>query len=309
MKMPHEIVPTLSLAPTYSKRPSTTATYTYTETPLNTTIPTSTAAATTNASVSSSQMAKLGTAPNEFRALDEESRKRILDWIYENRDGGGGTVTRERASRDAELKRGTDGHAMSFYIPPVTKKEKASADLLDVWADRLKLTTKSNLLRIDKTLLIENGMTLRVLIDECRVKIKDLYFAGILTSFADLVQLGFTPEDLKRDRILFDCQTLRERFGATAELLERHGLTLNIVKEPPFYPQELIILEFPLGEHIEQGYVSRDALRQLDYAMADLVSLGFAWRHLKKLKITREMAQAQQPKGFGWTKADLDLLK
>lgn len=189
------------------------------------------------------------------------------------------------------------------------RREKSSGtDLLDMVADRLKLTTKSNLLRVDKALLLEHGLTVRILIERCQVKISDLYFAGIVTTFHDLLQLGFTAEDLKRDRMLFNCQMLKERYLVNAAALERYGVDFNVVREPHFYPQELLVMEFSLGAQIDQGYISREALRQLNYEMSDLISLGFEQRHLKRLKITRAMAKDAQPKGFGWTDQELNLL-
>jgi hypothetical protein len=289
MQAPHETLPTLALFPTH--QPAVKQTTVVSPPPLP------------SPNSISSGTVKEG---SEFRALDEDSRKRILDYIYDTCDG---SVTGERTRQETELKRGTGGHAMSSFVPSMQRREKpASSDVFDMLADRLKLTTKSNLLRVDKPLLIEHGLTVRILVEQCRVKISDLYFAGIVTTFQDLVQLGFTPEDLKRDRILFNCQMLKERYLVNASALERAGIDFNVVREPHFYPQELMVMEFSLGEQIDQGFISRDALRCLNYAMADLVALGFSKHHLKKLKITKAMATDAQPNGFGWTDQDMHLL-
>lgn len=296
MRAPHETLPTLSLFPVEAGSYRSPV-------PMMMTTTTPPVTATPQAVV---KTISSGGGSGEFRALDEESRKRILDYIYDHCDG---RVTGDRNRKEeTDLKRGTDGHALSFFIPSLAKKEKAGPDILDVMADKLRLTTKNNLLRVDKALLIEHGVTVRILIEQCQVKIGHLFFAKILTSFQDLMDVGFTTDDLKRDRMLFDCQALSAHCGVTWDTLERHQLTLNIVKEPHFYAQELIILKYPLGQHIDQGYVSRDTLLSLNYAMCDLVEMGFAQRHLKKLKISRELALQPHPNGFGWSPQDINLL-
>ena len=65
---------------------------------------------------------------------------------------------------------------------------------------------------INKEVLKNNDITIEVLITECRVSITDLYVAGILTHFDDLIELGFKATDLMLNTELFSCSSLVRLF-------------------------------------------------------------------------------------------------
>ena len=324
MQWPHEILPTDSLV--YTNQQSTTAPITGITTTTTTTLnqqqqhslsslSSSTITNSNDASGTASSFKKLFPVSH---ALDEATGKRILEYHYNRREKGGSRVTEARSSSGGgggassiPINKETR-FAESFYVPKTSgtagsKPPKAGA--LDVVTDYLSWATGTNL--ITKAWLIENEYTVRELLMECEVKMSEMVSAGILTSIGDLLQLRFRVEDLKYAPELFSCADLKRLFGgANARTLENAGLAINIVQEPHFYAQDLIVLDYSLGDTIMSGGINKMMLHSLNYAPSDLYELGVRKTHLNKLKISRNCAlrpRDHRDIGFGWSESDLSL--
>jgi hypothetical protein len=266
---------------------------------------------TSISSVSSVGVVRAHTAARE---LDEESGERILDYIY--RKGGGSVAVKKNSSPAPVMTLDPNGHTNSFYIPPAPTPSLSGGrgggggGFLDLLTDKLGLKTKANIQRIDKTVLVKNGVTLGVLIEECGVAISNLRQANILNTFEDLLDLGFCAEDLTRNRLLFSCQSFKQVFKADYHTMVRHGVPFDVshLLKCKFTPQELDTLNYSLDTLIQAGGIDRDLLMKLNFSLADLVQLHFRGEHLKMLKISRRLATAPRPRGFGWSADDLSLI-
>jgi hypothetical protein len=242
------------------------------------------------------------------RELDEDTGRRILDYIYD--EVSGSVTTKKKSRKKTNLSIGADGHKNSFYIPEATNKPTSSTTFFDRISDSLGLKTVSNVQKINMDVLKSNGVTLEVLIDECEVSITNLKQANILSTFQDLLELGFTPMDLTRNRLLFNCGTLKTLFNADHNTLIKYGVPIDVehLIRGKILSSELQTLGFSFDNMINEKGIGRDQLKTLNFPLRDLMNLGFEKRHLKKLHITKEFALKSWPDGFGWNKETFDLL-
>lgn len=257
-------------------------------------------------------------------ALDEATGKRILEYHYNRREKGGSRVTEARSMMSGggasaiPINKETR-FAESFYTPKTRElyTSQPKAGPLDVltdyvsWATGTNLTTSAHVQLITKAWLVENEYTVRELLIECEVKMSEMVSAGILTCLSDLLRLKFRVDDLKCAPDLFSCVDFKRLFGgANARTLEQAGLVINILQEPHFYAQDLVVLNYSLGDTIESGGINKTMLHSLNYAPTDLFELGVRKTHLNKLKISRHCAlrpRDHKDIGFGWSESDLSL--
>jgi len=109
---------------------------------------------------------------------------------------------------------GPYGYFFTPSLPGSTKKTTSLFDdIVNGVTDSLGIKTKSNIENITKETLIENDITVAVLLEDIGVRLSEFKNAGILNSLQDLVDIGFDPCDLTRDRLLFSCATLYQLFG------------------------------------------------------------------------------------------------
>ena len=168
-------------------------------------------------------------------------------------------------------------------------------------------------------LLILNNVSVRALIDACRVPMTNLYDAGIVTSFKDLQDLHFHPRDLLRKRELFQASALPQLFQTSFGGMRSQGcgFSLDDLKEQyfkasktrrerkaKFYSSELQSLGVSLDTIIREDRVTVQQLIDLNYELNDLETLGFEREHLDLLGITRKLALEPWPAGFGWSRAE-----
>jgi len=262
--------------------------------------------------------------PMNMKELSEESGFRLLDLIWEE----GGTViiseeqmavfkrNRQRATKQINQAQ----NRPQFYVPPSgggsTHNNISIRSMFDSLTNQANLKTMSNVRRITKDVLLYNGITLDMVLRRARVPVSELKGANIVTSFADLVELGFKPEDLLIDRALFNCNTLRHLFeGTTYQVIVSHGVAFNLehlMMDNSFLSSELNALGFPLGQLIDRGDIQQSQLRALKFPFSELLGLGLRQEHLTKLGIDKEVATRQRTPdgrgGFGWTLDEFESL-
>jgi hypothetical protein len=323
MQWPHEILPTEALV--YTPVPTATV-----ASPMSSNN-TNDAPVGIPSSISSSS--EVGTTKKPFtveRTLDEASGGRILAYHYRRGDGSGVTESRSSTQQQKIQVNAKSQFAESFYIPEQTPRRaagEASVRFWDVLADKLQWTTSNNVQLISLAWLVENSYTVRELLLDCEIKISELVSANILQSFADLLKLKFRVADLKCARLLFDCKDLRTLFSTTCRcvcglrrnprpgaschctVLGDFGLGVNVAEEPYFYAQELVTLDYSLGETVEECAIKADMLQALNYAPADLRALGLGRRHLRQLQISRDrgLRARTDRRGFAWSAEEWDL--
>lgn len=250
---------------------------------------------------------------NDFvtRELDDESGKRILEYIYDEMHGSLMTKNRreerkKKKTNPSKASLAKDGHKNTFYIPEskrnTNKSTASSLNILDYVSDSLGLKTTSNIQKIDKSSLRKNGMTIEILIEDCEVSLSNLRLAGILNSFEDLLELDFRPMDLTRNRELFNCNSLKTLFNANHDTMEKYGIPLGIddIMLGKFYVSELQTLDFKLDRMVLERGIGKSQLHALNFPLEDLISLGLTREHLKILNISRRQALMPMPEGFGW---------
>ena len=220
-----------------------------------------------------------------------------------------------------------------FYLPalnavgrPQTQKERptfvghAATLLKDVASGALDAVGLASLAAdppLTLEILILNNVSVRALIDVCRIPMTNLYDAGIVTSFRDLQDLHFHPRDLLRKRELFQASALPQLFKTSfsgmrsqncafslADLKEQvfKGSKARRERKAKFYSSELEALSVSLDSIIREDAVSVQDLIGLNYDLADLERLGFEREHLTLLGITRKQALEPWPAGFGWSR-------
>lgn len=299
-------------------------------------------AATTTTSLSSSNSISSTNVLTRERELDEETGKRILKLIYKRRKERE-SINVGRVAESATRKNtnnnnttttnnknyssyGPSGHSETFYIPSNDKSSgsggsrgvagigEALGDMVDSATDYFGVKTKSNVLRIDKTMLIDEGITIAMLIEDCRVPLSEMKLAKILDTFRDLLDLGFVPEDLTRNRELLNCSTLVIMYGGIGhesgrnetpcKLLERNGVQFDIrhILLGKFLPSDLMSMGYNLSQPIKNGEITSYQLRALNFTLDDLVSLGLDRSHLIDMDISERAALSKQPHGFGWSR-------
>lgn len=244
--------------------------------------------------------------------MDEESGKKILDYIYDEMNG---SLMKNKSKRKPLAKAGIaeNGHKNAFYIPEqksIASSSTTTTSFFDRISDSLGLKTTSNVAKIDLDTLVNNEMTLEILIDDCEIPISNLRQANIVTTFQDLLALKFTPMDLVRNRQLFNAGTLKTLFDADYKTMRKYQVPIDIVHimKGKFLSSELQTLGFNFEQMIDEGGIGRSQLHALNFSLSDLINLGIEKKHLVKLKITKEQALSPRPDGFGWDKETYGLL-
>ena len=171
---------------------------------------------------------------------------------------------------------------------------------------------------LDLATLVENGLTVRALIDECGVEISSLYSAGIVRTLDDLRRLQFDPRDLIRNRRLFRCDTLVQLFKSSIPHMRQNGLAFELVHllperddSPQFFVAELQALQFSLEPLIDAGLTAYQ-LRLLSetYPLSVLRGFGLTRAHCKKMGISPHEALAPRHlNGFGWDREEFDRMQ
>lgn len=245
--------------------------------------------------------------------LDDESGKRIAEFVYQTKGGSIIDSSREKRMNESSQKISESGHSNTFYIPNNTKsrKDEIFGPIIDTISDVLKIPTSRNIDGITKEFLMSNNVTIDNLINDCEVSIIELKVAGILNSFQDLKDLKFTPYDLVSNRKLFNCGVIGNVFNVKYSTILEYRIEFDIrhILEGKFYPSELMSLKYDIGKAIDdQGIISAQ-LKKMNYSLEDLRTLGFKLSHVKRLGITPQLACTRQPEGFGWPKDYLELLQ
>ena len=245
------------------------------------------------------------------RELDEESGKKILDYIYDEMNG---SLISKKKKRKPLAKPGIadNGHKNAFYIPEQKNSvTTTSTSIFDRISDSLGLKTTSNVAKIDLDTLVNNEMTLEILIEDCEIPISNLRQANIVSTFQDLMALGFTPMDLTRDRKLFNVGTLKTLFDADYKTMRKYNVPIDIehIMKGKFFASELQTLGFTFEHMIQEKGIGRSQLHALNFSLSDLINLGLEYHHLRILDITKKRALSPRPDGFGWDKETYELLK
>lgn len=246
------------------------------------------------------------------RELDDESGKKILDYIYDEMNGSLIPDSKKKTKHTTKTRITDDGHKSSFYVPDSKSVPKnTSLNIFDHISDSLGLKTTSNIQKIDKNILKKNDITIRVLIEELEIPISNLRQANILHTFDDLLELGFTPFDLTRNRELFNCGTLKTLFNTDYKMMEKKNVPVNIdhIIRGKFYSTELQTINFSFNTMITEKGIGRSQLHALNFPLKELINLGFEYKHLRILDISKRRALAPQPEGFGWDIVTYDLLR
>lgn len=163
-------------------------------------------------------------------------------------------------------------------------------------------------------MLVLNKVSVRALIEECRVPITELVQAGVLRTFQDLRELHFRVPDLLRKRELFQAGTLVQLFHTRFVDMRAAGCQFGLAELKPtldrkgrerkFYPGELETLGVSLDPMIREDQVSAAQLIDLNCELDELLAIGFERAHLELLGITRKQALDPWPAGFGWRKSE-----
>lgn len=267
--------------------------------------------------------------PMNVKELSEDSGFRLLDLIWE--EGGTVIISEEemavfKRNRQRAIKQVNQAHNRpQFYVPPSGGGGNSTTNsnngismrsVFDSLTNQANLKTMSNVRRITKDVLLYNNITLDMVLRRARVPVSELKGAGIVSCFADLVELGFKPQDLLIDRTLFNCNTLKHLFaGTTYQVIVSHGVAFNLahlMMDNSFLSSELIALGFPLGQFIDRGDIQQSQLRALKFPFSELLELGLQKEHLAKLGIDKEVATRPRTPdgrgGFGWTHDEFDSL-
>lgn len=166
-------------------------------------------------------------------------------------------------------------------------------------------------------ILMLNNVSVRALIDVCRVPMTNLYDAGVVSSFRDLQDLHFHPRDLLRKRELFQASALPQLFKTSFSGMRSQNCAFGLgdlkeqvfkatkgrrERKAKFYSSELEALSVSLDSIIREDAVTARDLIELNYELPDLERLGFEREHLTLLGITRKQALEPWPAGFGWSR-------
>ena len=262
------------------------------------------------------------------RLLDNISGLAILDLIYKR----GGKILEDEEEDDddddddyyyEEEKEGkgskpkiNNRHRNTFYIEKNDKKreygskvkeynKKEKIGFIDTCIDYVRMESESNIKHITKQVLINNNITIRDIIIHCGVSITDMKSAGIINTYDDLIELKFNLKDLVRNRKLFDVNKLVLLFGVDYKTMRKYTNTIfdiNDLKACKFYAADLQTLQFTFNKIINRKRITKEELRDLNYSLKDLISLGLTKKHLEILNISQRYAL--HINGLNWLKED-----
>lgn len=230
--------------------------------------------------------------PRVKRQLDEETRRKILDYITNRKNGASSDITNNNNNNNRRIV----GKRQDYYVPTPKTEVNESGGPLDgmklFFESTLKINTNQPNVEIDIEFLKQNGITLAVLIDEIGIKISDMYAGDILRSFSDLIEIGFQSRDLVRDRKLFNCDMLGNLYKTDYTVIKERGVKFDLhdIVVGGFWASDLKALEYNLDEAIESGEIILKNLKTLNFSLSGLVLIGLTKEHLKKLKIGKREA-------------------
>jgi hypothetical protein len=157
--------------------------------------------------------------------------------------------------------------------------------------------------------LVDNGVTLRDILTapDLRMTMTDLFSAGIVRTFHDLLQLRFRAEELTLNRAAFGCTHFVQLFGGSYQMLLHSELSGGFSIEnmmqanPPFTCGELQTLGVTArdliltddGRPLDGFKIS--TLGFLSLTPQDWAALGLEAHHLEAYKLTPAAA-----KRIGW---------
>jgi len=202
--------------------------------------------------------------------------------------------------RDTSTQLDENGHMNTFFVyrSTPTTKSPIEKSIFDIIGDSMGIKTDNNGKMINKEVLIENNITVEVLVGKIGVSITDFYVANILTTFDDLVEIGFKLTDLTLDRDYFSCDVLKTLYRVNCnDMKARWNITFDLetLMLGHFYTGELYALDFSIDSLIMSGGIARAQLRNLNYSVEGLKSIGFTKTHLDKLGIKAKRATISQP--------------
>jgi hypothetical protein len=249
------------------------------------------------------------------RVLDKRTADKVLDYIYEQE----GKVTRNKKKEkkaDTSLQFDDNGHMSTFFIPrsgpSSTSRGGNEKNLLDIIGDSMGIKTDNNGQAIDIEVLKRNKITVEVLVSEIGVSITEFYVANILTTFDDLLYIGFKLTDLTLSkREYFSCDVLKTLYKVNCEKLAQWNITFDLetLMVGEFYVSELNALDFSIDPLIMSGCIARSQLRSLKYPLSGLISLKFNKENVDKLRISsRRAVRPQSEGGFGWSLAEYNAI-
>jgi hypothetical protein len=243
------------------------------------------------------------------RELDEETGEKIWSYIEEGRKNDRRKERPLPVVVDAELKE---------YIPIHRSKRKEKD-----WIDKLKEGTNEMLKKkqprppINLQLLVDYGITIRIMVEDCQVGISNLYQAGIVRKVEHLKLLKFDPRDLVRDRKLFSFNHLVQLFQAPIPVLEKAGIPFSLIHlipesagGPQFLVADLEGLQFSLDVLMERGLNSTQLkMLAFTYSLKTLRQFGLTRDYIQRLGITKEEALLHLSQGgFGWKEEEFSQL-
>lgn len=108
---------------------------------------------------------------------------------------------KKKAKRETDIQLDESGHMNTFFIPkssPTAMSRSGGGggssqekSIFDIIGDSMGIKTDNNGQSITKEVLKRNGITVEVLVGIIGVSITEFYVAGILSTFDDLVYIGF----------------------------------------------------------------------------------------------------------------------
>jgi len=216
--------------------------------------------------------------------LDTESGLRILDYIHSR--GGGITVAHD-------TKKQRSGDALFFTPSSLTERARPALTILDKLGEGLGLSLTSNVKHLTLDVLVANDMSLRILLEKCRVSVTNLKNAGIVTRLDDLKTLRFRVKDMVRDRELFDAGRFKMFYNPRTDenpkpktcfqfIRDTSDLTFDLedVVACQFYPGELETLGVSLNTLIREDGATAADLCALKLPVSTLRTLDFSFSTL-----------------------------
>lgn len=318
-----EIIPTSLLQPSKIRK--------YNDTPLITTMNTTTVVEPIR-SVTQTKELDRATGLAILKFVEEKERLSVNN-TNTTSSSSNTTKTTQVKPRPSQLDRKKGAHKNTFYlgieeekergkestsvISSSTKKEGESYQWTNFIFDRKTLMGALNnfvnlgmddeIRRINKSYLINHGVTVENLICDCKVDLRELRKCHIITNLDDLLDLGFKLSDMTIDRKIFNVTTAVTFFDVTySRLRDYNDFDLGIfnIINSHFYAAELCTLGYHIDYMIVNNYIRKKDLLELNFELSDLVLLGFNAVHIKILGIS----QREAINTFEWNEDDYDNL-
>jgi hypothetical protein len=231
--------------------------------------------------------------------LDDTSAEALLKYIKEN--------NLEKSSKNKKKRQNKRTSSIPLHIakslPPTTSSVSDDHQIANFFG----ITTKDMVAGMKKTDLMEYGITIRCLIEDCGIPIANLHKSGLLRTFDDLVDLEFELSDLTIDRTLFNVNHLVQLFYCNYDTLVEYSnmkdttldFSIHELIKTDLHCWELQALSFSFDDYIEQKFMSKRHFGKdygLSYTLAEMSSvLGLTNQGLERLKVTQKDA-----KEYGW---------